>query len=342
MSKVLITEQYLSDIGEAIRVKSRSNEVFYPSEMADAILNIPTGSGGLNLNTSLVLVADTLETRGPVTLTATLKADYDDISPTDIDLHGFLSGATVTFYDDEGTSLYTGITNNNGIVTLDLVINSDITIYCSFSGTSDYNECTSNNVTIIKKSYLFYDTCDSDININHYVESSISQRNSTPAHALITYDSTENAYRLIGQSPYFVMEEIPELNGLDNYVISADMKVSSTSAFNQIGFGIHEDGNQNITYVYRIRGDNKVQTIIENGSVGETTIYSNSTSNIWFTMKVTKQGNNFNLELLKDGNTVNTYNWTIPTFTNARCGFIKQTEQSYQMSYIRNIVAEAL
>lgn len=149
MSKVLITEQYLSDIGEAIRVKSRSNEVFYPSEMADAILNIPTGSGGLNLNTSLVLVADTLETRGPVTLTATLKADYDDISPTDIDLHGFLSGATVTFYDDEGTSLYTGITNQNGIVSTTLDITKDSVIHATFGGTSDYASCISNVVDIV-------------------------------------------------------------------------------------------------------------------------------------------------------------------------------------------------
>lgn len=228
-----------------------------------------------------------------------------------------------------------------GVVTCDVVLPTTSTIYCGFLGTSDYQACISNSVSIEVLSYLFYDACDSSDNIDHYVEASISQRQSILAHALMTYDSTENAYRLIGQSPYFVMEEIPELNGLDNYAISADMKVASTNAFNQIGIGIHEEGNQNNTYMYRIRGDSKVQTLIE-GMSQESTIYSSSTQNIWFTMKVTKQGTNFNLELSKDGNIVKTYDWTIPTFNNPRCGIIKQTEQSSQISYVKNIVVEAL
>lgn len=44
MSKVLVTESYLEDIGDAIRIKSDSEDTYTPAEMANAILNIPGGS----------------------------------------------------------------------------------------------------------------------------------------------------------------------------------------------------------------------------------------------------------------------------------------------------------
>jgi hypothetical protein len=40
MPKVLITESYLQDIAAVIRLKLRSDETFYPSEMAEAISHI--------------------------------------------------------------------------------------------------------------------------------------------------------------------------------------------------------------------------------------------------------------------------------------------------------------
>lgn len=46
MSKVLITEEYLLDIADAIREKLGVMTEYKPSEMAAAIESIPTGSGG--------------------------------------------------------------------------------------------------------------------------------------------------------------------------------------------------------------------------------------------------------------------------------------------------------
>lgn len=43
MSKALITEQYLSDIGDAIRNKNGLTTTYLPSEMASAISSIPSG-----------------------------------------------------------------------------------------------------------------------------------------------------------------------------------------------------------------------------------------------------------------------------------------------------------
>lgn len=537
--------QAKEDIREAILSKGgdvSSEDGF--SSFAEGIISIPTGGGGLELNTSLNLTTDkTIIYNDNITVTATLVADYDDLTPEDIDLHGYLKNATIQFYNyDEGLLLGSATTNEIGVASCDLSISSDTNIYCRFDGTSDYNVCASNIVSIRKlelpteyyeldyiqgtgtqyieldyvlqahdivegtvdiqrsgsqygfifgarrisatyncyalfskfggydrfnyartrneanganheldtkygfrtenntctiskdgvivdtitssgtiencvnncgvfcantssgtgfspdsinymklydfkifsenNEYIRYlvpvyrksdnvvglydfitgtfytnkgtgnfvtppmiiyeDKCDDDSKINNYVNVSIAQRFSTPATAFILLDASENAYALKPRTPYFVLKEIPELNDLDNYVISADMMIPSTSAFNQIGFGIHEMGELNETYMYRIRGDNKVQTIVENGSVGENTIYSGSTSNIWFTMKVTKKENNFNLVLLKGDEVVTTYTWNIPNFTNPRCGFMKQTEMIQEICYIKNIKVETL
>lgn len=42
MAKVLITEQYLTDIADAIRTKAETTDTFFPSEMASAIMGIDT------------------------------------------------------------------------------------------------------------------------------------------------------------------------------------------------------------------------------------------------------------------------------------------------------------
>ena len=46
MAKVAITEQYLTDIADAIRIKTGLSNTFYPADMAPAILTI-SGSGGI-------------------------------------------------------------------------------------------------------------------------------------------------------------------------------------------------------------------------------------------------------------------------------------------------------
>lgn len=46
MSKVLITEQYLEDIADAIRAKHNTDAKYTPNVMATAITNIPTSGGG--------------------------------------------------------------------------------------------------------------------------------------------------------------------------------------------------------------------------------------------------------------------------------------------------------
>lgn len=181
MTQGLITEQYVKDIADAIRFKNNENKSYYPSEMAEAIMNIPTGGGGLDLSTELVLSSDKTSTTGEVTLTAVLTANYDDLTPSDVDLHGYLEGATINFYDENDTLLYSSITNKNGVVTANIVLTKSITVYCRFDGTSDYQECISNAVSIHKKSYLFYDDCSSSDTLSNY-ETYIAIRNGTSVY----------------------------------------------------------------------------------------------------------------------------------------------------------------
>ena len=48
MAKVLINDEYLTDIANAIREKNSQTTEYKPKEMASAISNIPSGGGGDN------------------------------------------------------------------------------------------------------------------------------------------------------------------------------------------------------------------------------------------------------------------------------------------------------
>lgn len=65
-------------------------------------------------------------------------------------------------------SLYTGITNSLGVVSCELNLTQTTTIYCSFTGTSDYNSCVSNSVTI--EVYLYAPLFDGSEPIHNITE----------------------------------------------------------------------------------------------------------------------------------------------------------------------------
>ena len=52
MSKVLVTESYLTDIGNAIRAKNKSTDKYKPSEMAKAIDSIVCGDPAVVVNSN--------------------------------------------------------------------------------------------------------------------------------------------------------------------------------------------------------------------------------------------------------------------------------------------------
>jgi len=76
---------------------------------------------------------------GSATISCTLQSNY---AP--------LSGATVTFTGSD-SSLYTGITNSNGVATTTVSVSANTTFTCSYSNVTD--TCTVN-----AQSYIFYDS----------------------------------------------------------------------------------------------------------------------------------------------------------------------------------------
>lgn len=280
MTQGLITEQYVKDIAEAIRFKNNENRSYCPSEMAEAIMNIPTGGGGLDLVTSLSLdVNETVTYDKNVIATATLMADYDDLTPADIDLKGYLKNATVLFYDSNNNLLGTAITNVDGIAICNLVLNETTTIHCVFNGTSDYNSCISNSISIEVIPSLFYDKCNNDNKLNHYETYNLL---SVDGRAILTYNSNENAYELkpvTDTRDNWIGFTIDDMKDVDNYRCEIKFKAklpTTNHAYNQLLIGVVDYDISNY-YGCRVRSDNLYQMfLLDFGNEYEQTIYTNN------------------------------------------------------------------
>lgn len=91
MSKVLVSEQYLEDIANAIRLKNGEYDFYYPSEMASAIMRITCSEGvkfismvNINDGWKFKLISSTSNTS--YNSTAEAQPEYDDSTWADIDL----------------------------------------------------------------------------------------------------------------------------------------------------------------------------------------------------------------------------------------------------------------
>lgn len=267
MTQGLITRQYVEDIAEAIRFKNNENRRYYPSEMAEAIMNIPTGGGGLDLSTELVLSSDKTSTTGEVTLTAVLTANYDDLTPSDVDLHGYLEGATINFYDENDTLLYSSITNSEGIAIANIILTGTTSLYCSFEGTSDYQACISDSVSIEVVGYLFYDACNSATGLQNYGASTSIGSTSVA----LSFDTDNYILKRTSSGDTFTGVPITALDNQDNFKIRLKLKLSGTNAYNQIGLMIREKGSKSKYDGIRLRGDSIIDRFM-NTTQSSTTI----------------------------------------------------------------------
>lgn len=107
MSKVLVTESYLTDIGDAIRSKNGSSAKYKPSEMAAAIKSLTGGSG--QDNTVLNSILD-----------RSIAGDYVNEDLTEIGYYAFLgctnlTSATFTKATKVGYGAFRGTTSLKSI-----------------------------------------------------------------------------------------------------------------------------------------------------------------------------------------------------------------------------------
>lgn len=121
------------------------------STLADEILNLPPAMGGIEVVTALSISASpsVVAAGETVTITGVLEADKDDTSQVNVDLEGYLSGATVKIYN-ESTLLGSAVTNSNGVYSFQYTPSShgSLTLHAAFEGTNDYDACQSSNVNV--------------------------------------------------------------------------------------------------------------------------------------------------------------------------------------------------
>jgi len=107
MAKVLITEQYLTDIADAIRQKKASEDTYNPSEMADAIESIQTAEPATLITKSITengtYSALDDDADGYSSVTVDVPTSSGVVEP--FDTYEFNIPADINYKDETGTSL---------------------------------------------------------------------------------------------------------------------------------------------------------------------------------------------------------------------------------------------
>lgn len=254
------------------------------------------------------------------------------------------SGASVTVTGSDG-SVYNGITNTNGLASITVSVSSETTFTCTYNNVSD--ACT-----VIIPVSLFYDACNSADGLVNYGNSEVVR--GTNAAITMTYDSTENAYKVSGSGNYHAFKPITALKDKDQYILSVDVKgqairynliglyldnYSNTSSYG-LAFGLDigkVDGSHQTLYgcLYRVSSD---------GSRYPTNVTGNPlVATKYYTLTFTVNGNTLT-GALYDGTTKLAEKTVTYTINNKSMGIFLycETGSTNSACYIKNIKAEAL
>lgn len=118
MTKVAVTETYLTNIANAIRGKNGSSDTYTPAEMATAITNIPSGEPTLQSKTKTYTPTTSQQTE-----TVTADSNYDGLSQVSITVNAMPSGTAGTPTASKGTvsnhavTVTPSVTNSTGYIT---------------------------------------------------------------------------------------------------------------------------------------------------------------------------------------------------------------------------------
>lgn len=120
-------------------------------DLLDKILDIEPSIGGIMLNTALSISSpnDVVAQGIPFILSGLLSCSYDDTTPTDDDMEGYIKHGTVKIYDGN-TLLDTVTTGNDGTYNYDCTLNALGVHYLKavYDGTDFYQNCESSAITI--------------------------------------------------------------------------------------------------------------------------------------------------------------------------------------------------
>ena len=249
------------------------------------------------------------------------------------------SGATVTVTGSD-SSLYTGLTDNSGVATVTVSVDSETTFTASYSNVTD-------TCSVTYDTYLFYDKCNSSSGLSQY-GTSVLVRGSN-AVATLEYDSTENCYALYGQGNYHAMVPIPALNDEDQYSIEMEIKMAS-SQFRIAGFYL-DNRNDTTSYgmdmslsVYDRCIHSRQYKVSSDGSEQNSSTSNQITADTWYRLRMTVNGSSLTGTLYNlEGTQIVTITKSL-SVSNKQMGLFVFCEKGTSGSrvYIRNIKAESL
>ena len=147
----------LSELGELMASNLSSKGVDANANdglttLATKILDVTPFITGLDLSTSLTLEteykANTIHK--PIDFHTQLKCFFDDLSESDVDLTGYLQGATINFYSNN-ILIDTGITDVNGETDFSFIpiALGSFPVHIEFEGTDNYGSSQSIIFTIL-------------------------------------------------------------------------------------------------------------------------------------------------------------------------------------------------
>lgn len=273
--------------------------------LANKVLDISPTLTGVELSTALtcILSNQSIGDGDSIGINGVLTASYDDTTQTNVDLNGYLQGATIKIYEGN-TVVGTAITNNNGVYNYSYApaTSGDYIIHSEFEGTIDYDDCVSSNNNLTVEALLcngFADTypftifTGRNLSATTVTDNSITQTsgNKGGGHTSTTIFEEAGNYEV---SFRITESTITASNGVRVGIHSANTDVLEQSC---IGLGYSGDTNTNINFDY---ADSDVSTVtklntgltsLSNGDIvkfriiGNTlTAYINNTSYLETTM----------------------------------------------------------
>ena len=194
---------------------------------------------------------------------------------------------------------------------------------------------------------LFEDKCDSASGLSQYGTSECVRGSN--ATFTMTYDSTENAYKLSGTGNYHAMIPISVLNDEDNYTIEAQFKGQNIQ-YNICGFYL-DNRNDTTSYgldyalnVYNSRLHSRLYRLSSDGTEQSVNATTTLSANTWYKIKYTVDGNSLTGELYDgEGNLLATCTRT-QEISNRQMGLFLFCENGATNStcYVKNIKAKSI
>lgn len=249
------------------------------------------------------------------------------------------TGASITVTGTDN-STYTATTNSNGVASVTVTGINASTVF-----TATYQGATA-TCTVTVQTYLFYDACDSSSGLSQYGASECVRGSN--ASITMSYDSTENAYKVQGSGNYHAFIPIPALDDEDEYTIEAEFKGQNTR-FNVVGFFL-DNRNDTTSYgldyaldVYDKYFHSRLYRLSSDGREESTTV-SSLTGGTWYKIKYEVNGSTLTGTLYDSSNNQLATKTRTQDISNKRMGLFLFCEGGTTTSkgYVKEIKAEPI